>query len=95
MKKIWIAVLVLFATAPALVSADVLLLNSMENVPPNTQAGMLRPKGGMTMVQVEQQFGAPSEKVAAVGEPPISRWVYPEYTVYFEHNMVLTTVVKR
>lgn len=95
MKKIWMALLVLFATAPAYLSADVLLMESMSNVPPNTEAGVLRPDNGMTMTQVEQKFGMPTEKIAAVGEPPIARWVYPEFTVYFEHNLVLTSVVKR
>ena len=48
----------------------------------------------MTMEKVEATFGAPSNREAAVGQPPITRWEYPAYVVYFEHNIVLHTVVK-
>lgn len=50
------------------------------------------PHNGMSMTQVEQRYGAPQERKAPVGEPPISRWIYPDYTVYFEHDLVLTSV---
>lgn len=53
------------------------------------------PVRGMNMQQVEARFGTPLEKIAAVGKPPISRWVYPDYTVYFEHQYVLHVVLKR
>jgi hypothetical protein len=52
------------------------------------------PQRGMNMDNVEHIFGAPLEKQAAVGKPPISRWVYADYVVYFEYNMVLHTVMK-
>ncbi len=53
------------------------------------------PLRGMNTQQVEARFGAPQEKLPAVGKPPISRWVYPDYTVYFEHQYVIHTVVRR
>ncbi|HET7586959.1 MAG TPA: phosphodiesterase [Gammaproteobacteria bacterium] len=53
-----------------------------------------QPVHGMTMQNVEQIFGAPVKKVPAVGEPPIARWIYTDYVVYFEHNIVLHTVSK-
>jgi hypothetical protein len=53
------------------------------------------PKRFITMEQVEAQFGAPVEKMPSVGEPPITRWVYKEYTVYFEHQQVLHSVINR
>lgn len=53
------------------------------------------PVRGMTKQQVEARFGAPLERIPAVGEPPISRWVYPDYTVYFEHQYVLHSVRKK
>jgi hypothetical protein len=53
------------------------------------------PVRGMNMQQVEARFGTPLEKIAAVGKPPISRWIYADYTVYFEHQYVLHTVLKR
>jgi hypothetical protein len=45
------------------------------------------------MEKVEAQFGAPSERLPAVGEPPITRWKYPGFEVYFEHQLVIHTVV--
>ena len=53
------------------------------------------PGNGMTKDQVAQRFGEPSEKVGAVGDPPISRWVYENYTVYFEYDLVLHSVIHR
>lgn len=51
------------------------------------------PTRGMNKSQVRQRFGAPKSKTPAVGEPPISRWVYDDYTVVFEHEYVLHAVV--
>ena len=45
--------------------------------------------------QVEAQFGAPAERYAAVGQPPITRWVYPAFVVYFEYQHVVHTVARR
>lgn len=50
------------------------------------------PTRGMTMDKVMEAFGAPRERQDAVGEPPITRWVYDGYTVYFEHKWVIHTV---
>src|ERR1700674_4969122 len=47
------------------------------------------PSRGMTMDQVAGKFGAPASKVPAVGTPPISRWEYPGFIVYFEHEHVI------
>ena len=52
------------------------------------------PIRGMSMANVEHIFGAPVLKYDAVGKPPITRWDYPYYVVYFEYNMVLHTVMK-
>jgi hypothetical protein len=53
------------------------------------------PSRGQSMAQVEQRFGEPSQRVAAVGEPPISRWVYPQFVVYFEHSHVVHAVTRQ
>ena len=52
------------------------------------------PVRGMDMANVEHIFGTPLEKQDAVGKPPITRWVYSDYIVYFEYNKVLHTVMK-
>ena len=48
----------------------------------------------MNKANVEHIFGTPIQKYDAVGKPPITRWDYPDYVVYFEYNMVLHTVMK-
>jgi hypothetical protein len=51
------------------------------------------PARGMSMNQVASKFGEPTTKVPAVGKPPISRWDYPGFVVYFDHQYVIHTVV--
>lgn len=56
------------------------------------------PARGMTMAQVERRFGAPTEKLPSAGgdaprHPTINRWRYAGYTVYFERNRVIHTVI--
>jgi hypothetical protein len=56
-------------------------------------AGVAAPSRGMTMGQVASKFGDPLTKVAAVGSPPISRWEYSGFVVYFERDHVIHAVV--
>ena len=63
----------------------------MTDAPP-AQATLSSPTRGMSKAQVEAQYGAPSDRIAAVGNPPISRWVYPNFTVYFEYDHVVHAV---
>lgn len=53
-----------------------------------------RPARGQSKAQVEARFGSPIATIAAVGEPPISRWEYAGFVVYFEHDHVIHAVVK-
>lgn len=53
------------------------------------------PHNGQKKENVEAQFGTPIERVSAVGEPPISKWVYQEFTVYFENDTVLHAVLHK
>ena len=57
------------------------------------QTDVATPTRGMTMEQVASKFGDPASKVPAVGNPPISRWEYPGFIVYFEHEHVIHSVV--
>jgi hypothetical protein len=52
-----------------------------------------RPARGMTMHSVETKFGAPQDRHGPVGQPPISRWDYHGFTVFFENDRVIHTVV--
>lgn len=59
---------------------------------PAPEASSGRPARGMSMDKVEATFGAPARRVSAVGDPPISRWEYPGFVVYFENNLVIHAV---
>jgi hypothetical protein len=52
-----------------------------------------RPAAGMTMKLVEERFGTPQERHPAVGTPPITRWDYPAFAVFFEKDRVIHAVV--
>lgn len=54
--------------------------------------GELLPRNNMTQTAVRNEFGEPQEQLPSVGEPPISRWRYPDYTVYFERDRVIIAV---
>ena len=51
------------------------------------------PTRGMSMDSVRNAYGEPKESYPAVGQPPISRWDFEKFHVFFEHNMVLHAVV--
>jgi hypothetical protein len=57
------------------------------------ESNLATPTRGMTMDQVSSKFGAPVTKIPAVGTPPISRWEYPGFIVYFEADHVIHSVV--
>jgi hypothetical protein len=78
-----------------LASADVLLLEAIEQAPANSSEGLVRPRPGQTMDTVRARFGEPEKELPWVGEPPITRWVYADFTVYFENEYVINTVVHR
>jgi len=62
---------------------------------PNSTDGVVRPTQGMNMSQVEQKFGPAEQKFPAVGEPPITRWQYTEFDVFFEYDKVIHSVINR
>jgi hypothetical protein len=93
MKAIYPTLLML-ALATTTVGADTLTI-PRKNDPPNTPSGVLRPVRGMTMEAVLARFGEPRKRLAAVGDPPITRWVYERFTVYFEGTLTLHAVVSK
>ncbi len=52
------------------------------------------PSRGMTMAQVEKSHGAPEVRRSPVGDPPITRWEYSGFVVYFEYRHVIHSVAK-
>lgn len=92
MRKI---VLAAFGIACGLALAPSFAQSLQMAEPPPAAARDELPARGMSMVQVESRFGAPTEKFDAVGQPPITRWVYPSFVVYFEYQHVVHTVAVR
>jgi hypothetical protein len=56
-------------------------------------AGVETPQRGSTMSAVEARFGTPANKSSSVGNPPITKWFYPNFVVVFENDKVLHAVV--
>jgi hypothetical protein len=77
-------------------TADVLLIDSIKSVP-----GIDTPRAGMNMESVRAKYGNPVREHPAVSttggplQPPITRWDYNGYSVFFEHDVVLHSVVTR
>ena len=59
---------------------------------PSPAPSFTLPARGTSMTDVERQLGKPTRSVAAVGTPPITRWEYANFTIYFEHSRVLHAV---
>lgn len=51
------------------------------------------PQRGQRQGAVLERFGLPDEEHPPVGQPPISRWDYREFSVYFESGVVINSVV--
>lgn len=56
--------------------------------------GLQLPAKGLSMAQVASQFGEPEERLQPRGQPPISRWIYGDFVVYFEAETVIHSVAK-
>jgi hypothetical protein len=60
---------------------------------------MNMPRRGMTMAQVKREYGTPIRILQTRGgsskyQPPIHRWEYAKYVVYFEYNHVIHSVLR-
>ena len=71
--------------------ADVLMMPG--DSAPQVATSANAPERGMSKLEVEQTFGAPQSIEGPIGSPPIYRWNYPEFSVFFEQNYVLHAVV--
>ncbi len=90
-KTIFITAILLLTTA-SISQAEVISIIDTYDVP-NSEQGVIRPTRGVTMEHVAQKFGQAEQVSATVGEPPITVWTYPDFKVYFEHNLVIHSVV--
>ena len=78
------------------VSADVLLMDSIQSAP-----AVQVPRTGLSMANVRASYGTPVTEHPAVStygnpdHPPITRWDYNGFSVFFEHDKVVHSVVQR
>jgi len=80
----------LLALTAGKVRAETIAVDDQVSVRPSD---IDRPSRGMSMKGVEAKYGAPRERHPAVGKPPITRWDYPSFTVFFENEYVIHAVV--
>lgn len=71
-------------------AADVLLIEEVRQA-----ERMTLPSNGMDKGGVRSQFGDPQQTHSPVGDPPITRWDYAGWSVYFEYDLVLFTVLHK
>lgn len=90
-----VALLALATCCAPLAMADVLTLpqGSAQSTRP------MLPERGQAMSTVQARYGAPTKRHAPVGgnkpqHPPITRWDYADFSVFFEHEHVIDAVVK-
>jgi len=72
------------------VSAETIVVGDHVQV---RQTEVPHPRRGVSMAQVEKRFGEPRERHPAVGTPPITRWDYEHFAVFFEKDLVIDAVV--
>jgi len=95
MKTIALVAGCVLALAAPLASAETLLIDRV-----SAEQDKVLPARGTTMAAVEKRFGAPQQKLPAVGSgsrsnPHITRWVYAGVVVYFENTHVVDVVMNK
>lgn len=78
---------------PASANAETLLMKVQQ------EQRMNLPRNGMTMAQVKSRYGEPMKVLPTRGgsskyQPPIHRWEYPKYIVYFQNTHVIHSVLR-
>ncbi len=87
--------LALALALPVTAAADTLLIERVQR-----GAAVAKPRNGTPMAQVRTNLGDPVRQVGPVAgnkpqHPRITGWVYPDFTVYFERERVLFSVLNQ
>ena len=93
MTRMVLTLMLVFATGLTqigIAQADVLLIEEVRQ-----SDRMNLPVNGISKDEVRARFGEPVDKLAAVGDPPITRWNYDSWSVYFEYELVLFIVLHK
>jgi outer membrane protein assembly factor BamE (lipoprotein component of BamABCDE complex) len=57
--------------------------------------GIIVPYKGMKQSEVREAYGEPMTVHATVGQPPITRWDYPRFSVFFEYQATIHAVIRK
>ncbi len=90
MKKTLLT-LILFGSCTAQVLQAETIRIDVGSQSPELQA-IDRPIAGMDMNEVKEKFGEPLNQ-STIGSPAITTWKYAHFSVYFEKNIVLHSVL--
>ncbi len=94
MQRIAIGCLCLMLTSPILIQ-NIIADELQVAVGQQGNKSQARPRSGMNTDAVEMKFGAPQEVRGPVGDPPITIWVYAHFSVFFEYDNVIHTVLHK
>lgn len=90
-----LAALLCGCAAAGIALGDTVVINDQVEV---RESKIERPERGLSMDEVEKKFGAPVTRHEAVGggtpqHPRITRWDYKGFSVFFEGDHVIHSVV--
>ena len=88
-RAVWLAVFAGLSSGLAL--AETIVIGDRIVV---RESNVATPDRGMTMSAVEKKFGAPTDRHPTVGQPPITRWDYQGFSVFFERDRVIHSVAR-
>lgn len=88
----------MFAALGLLLASGGLRAEVLQLPEPAAETTVARPAKGSPMATVLRKYGEPSARHAPVGggsrrQPPITRWDYPAFSVFFEHEHVVDAVI--
>lgn len=89
MRKLFLVLAVITSGYSVQSQADTL------QIPINQQGSQVNinlPQFGDSQQQVLSLHGEPVKRYPSVGQPPITRWDYADFSVYFEYKTVINSV---
>lgn len=96
--RIFLAMITAFALCQAAQGADLHKLERTTTQVATSSSHGVRtaaklPPRGTTKAQARARLGDPVRIHGAIGQPPIARWDYANYVLYFENNRLLDVVI--
>ncbi len=90
--KFWITLVTFLFVSIIWLGQSIHAKNAINIGSQNQDTYIETPRSGQSMDDVKKSFGQPLEIIQPIGEPPITRWTYHQFTVYFEHQFVIHSV---